>query len=128
QSFFAFDIFVRDARPAADLGLTVADAPDPATTKANLTYTATIANRGPAAATGVTLVASLPANATFVSAGGATCTRQGQGTSDGTLTCDAGTIASGSSPLPSIWTVAGAPLAIVHASHLSPSSLLPSHS
>ena len=47
QSFFAFDIFVRDARPSADLGVTLADAPDPATTKANLTYTATIGNGGP---------------------------------------------------------------------------------
>jgi uncharacterized repeat protein (TIGR01451 family) len=97
QSFFAFDIFVRDARPAADLGLTLADAPDPATTKANLTYTATIANRGPATATGVTLVADLPADSTFVSASGATCTRQGQGPSGGTLTCDTGAIAVGSS-------------------------------
>jgi uncharacterized repeat protein (TIGR01451 family) len=97
QSFFAFDIFVRDARPAADLGLTLADAPDPATTKANLTYTATIANRGPATATGVTLVADLPADSTFVSASGATCTRQSQGPSGGTLTCDAGAIAVGSS-------------------------------
>src|SRR6266511_4217921 len=97
QSFFAFDIFVRDARPAADLGLTLADAPDPATTKADLTYTATIANHGPATATGVTLVADLPADSTFVSASGATCTRQGQGASGGTLSCDAGAIAAGSS-------------------------------
>jgi uncharacterized repeat protein (TIGR01451 family) len=97
QSFFAFDIFVRDARPTADLGLTLADAPDPATTKANLTYTATIVNGGPTLATGVTLVADLPAASTFVSASGATCTRQGQGPSGGTLTCDAGAIAVGSS-------------------------------
>ena len=71
--------------------------PDPAATKANLTYTATIANHGPATATGVTLVADLPADSTFVSASGATCTRQGQGQSDGTLICDAGAIAAGSS-------------------------------
>jgi hypothetical protein len=32
-----------------------------------------------------------------VSASGASCTRQGQGQSDGTLTCDAGPIAAGSS-------------------------------
>ena len=67
QSFFAFDVFVRDAHPAADLGLTLADAPDPATTKANLTYTATIANRGAATANGVTLVADLPGASAFVS-------------------------------------------------------------
>ena len=99
QSFFAFDVFVRDAHPAADLGLTLADAPDPATTKANLTYTATIANRGPAIANGVTLVADLPAASTFVSATGATCTRAGQGNTDGRLTCDAGTLAAGSSAI-----------------------------
>src|SRR5262249_53870717 len=88
--------FVRDARPAADLALTLADAPDPATTKANLTYAATIANHGPAAATGVTLITELPAASTFVGATGATCTRQGQGPSDGTLACDTGAIAAGS--------------------------------
>jgi uncharacterized repeat protein (TIGR01451 family) len=102
QSFFAFDIFVRDARPAADLGLTLADSPDPATTKADLTYTATIANRGATTATGVTLVANLPPDSTFVFASGARCTRAGQGNSDGTLTCDAGTLAAGSSAIVTI--------------------------
>src|SRR5439155_7503671 len=33
QSFFAYDIFVRDARPPADLSLTLGDAPDPATVR-----------------------------------------------------------------------------------------------
>jgi uncharacterized repeat protein (TIGR01451 family) len=96
QTFFAYDIFVRDARPAADLGLTLADNPDPAATKAPLTYTATIANRGPAAAAGVTLTANLPDASTFTSASGATCTRQGQGQTGGTLTCAVGAVAAGS--------------------------------
>jgi uncharacterized repeat protein (TIGR01451 family) len=97
QSFFAYDIFVRDARPPADLALTLADAPDPATFHGTLTYTATIANSGPTTATGVTLVAALPTGANFLSASGAACTRQGKGKSDGTLTCAVGTLASGSS-------------------------------
>ena len=95
QPFFASDVFVRDARPAADLALTLSDSPDPAAVRGDLTYTATIANGGPAGATGATLVADLPADATFVSATGATCTRGGKGKTNGTLTCDLGTIGAG---------------------------------
>jgi len=97
QSFFAYDIFARDARPPADLALTLADSPDPATFRGTLTYTATISTSGPTTATGVTLVAALPTGANFVSASGAACTRQGKGKSDGTLTCTAGTLATGAS-------------------------------
>jgi uncharacterized repeat protein (TIGR01451 family) len=97
QSFFASDIFVRDARPPADLALTLADSPDPVTIRSELTYTATITNGGPTPATGVTLVAELPADATFVSASGAACTRGGKGKSDGTLTCSVGALATGAS-------------------------------
>ncbi len=97
QSFFAYDAFVRDARPAANLALTLADSPDPATVRGDLTYAATISNNGPAAATGVTLVADLPADATFVSASGAACTRGGKGKTDGTLTCSVGSLAAGAS-------------------------------
>ena len=97
QSFFAYDIFVRDARPPANLALTLTDAPDPATVRGTLIYTATIANAGPTNATGVTLVADLPADATLVSASGAACTRQGKGKGDGTLTCAVGTLPAGSS-------------------------------
>jgi uncharacterized repeat protein (TIGR01451 family) len=92
QGFFAYDIFVRDARPSADLALTLTltDAPDPATVHGNLTYTATVANGGPAIATGVTLVAGVPADATFVSASGAACTRAGKSSRGGTLTATRG--------------------------------------
>jgi uncharacterized repeat protein (TIGR01451 family) len=97
QPFFASDIFVRDARPAADLALTLSDSPDPAAVRGDLTYTASVANGGPATATGTTLVADLPADATFVSATGATCVRGGKGKTNGTLTCDLGTIGAGTS-------------------------------
>jgi uncharacterized repeat protein (TIGR01451 family) len=97
QPFFASDVFVRDARPAADLALTLSDSPDPAAVRGDLTYTASVANGGPATATGTTLVADLPADATFVSATGATCTRGGKSKTNGTLTCDLGTIGAGAS-------------------------------
>src|SRR5262249_21008581 len=44
QSFFAFDIFVRDVRPTTDLSLTLADSPDPVAVRSDLTYSATIRN------------------------------------------------------------------------------------
>jgi uncharacterized repeat protein (TIGR01451 family) len=102
QSFFAYDVFVRDARPAADLSVALGDSPDPAAVRGDLTYTATIANAGPASATGATLVADIPADAIFVSASGASCTRGGKGKADGTLTCTVGTLAPGSSATVSI--------------------------
>src|SRR5439155_15272399 len=64
---FAYDVFVRDMRPQADLSVTQSDSPDPAAARGQLTYTVTVRNDGPAGATGVTLVDSLP-DAAFVSA------------------------------------------------------------
>jgi uncharacterized repeat protein (TIGR01451 family) len=57
--------------PAAgttDLSLAKTDAPDPVSVGANLTYTLTITNNGPGAASNVVLTDTLPANALFVSA------------------------------------------------------------
>jgi uncharacterized repeat protein (TIGR01451 family) len=85
---------VRDARPQADLSVTKADSPDPVALRGNVTYTVTVANSGPAAATGVTLVDQLP-DAVFVSATTTqgTCVRDGKGRRDGTVTCDLGSLA-----------------------------------
>ena len=74
EDTFRSDVFVRDARPVADLALTLADSPDPATVRGNLTYKATITNGGAAEATGVTLVAEFAADASITSTTGATCT------------------------------------------------------
>ena len=52
----------------------------------NLTYTVTVTNNGPSAATNVVLTDTLPANVTFVSAT-APCTQAA-----GTVTCNLGTI------------------------------------
>jgi len=59
---------VRSVTPAADLGLTVADSPDPVTVGNNITYTMTVLNNGPDVATGVTLTTAVPVGTTFVSA------------------------------------------------------------
>lgn len=59
------------APPATDLSVSLAATPQPLRLAAGLlTYTATVTNRGPNHATGVTLVDTLPAGADFVSATG----------------------------------------------------------
>lgn len=75
----------------ADLKLTMSDAPDPVRVGANLVYTVTVTNQGPAAASGVKLTDKLPANVNFVSAVPA------QGTCSGTatVTCSIGNLAVG---------------------------------
>lgn len=58
-----FDVLLQD-----DLSITTTASPDPVAIGASLTYTITVANAGPSAATGVTVTNHLPAGATFVSA------------------------------------------------------------
>jgi uncharacterized repeat protein (TIGR01451 family) len=93
------DIFVHDRRPPADLSLAKADSPDPVEAKTELTYTVTVTNNGPSAATEITLTDQLPEGAVFVSASPTqgTCSRDGKGKSDGVLTCDLGELAAGAS-------------------------------
>ena len=90
---FAFDVYVADLREAADLSVNKSDSPDPVTTRANLTYTITVNNFGPGAASGVSLTDQLP-DVTFVSATASqgSCTRSGGGKADGLVTCALGTI------------------------------------
>jgi uncharacterized repeat protein (TIGR01451 family) len=54
----------------ADLSVTNAATPNPVTAGQNITYSQTVNNGGPAAATTVTLTETLPANTTFVSLNG----------------------------------------------------------
>jgi uncharacterized repeat protein (TIGR01451 family) len=90
--FGAF-VLTLDEIGKADLSLTKTDAPDPVLVGQELTYTLTVANAGPHAATGVMLTDSVPSGATFVSAAA------GQGTCTGTPTvaCSLGTLGSGGS-------------------------------
>ncbi len=52
---------------ATDLAITLSDAPDPAVTGANVTYTIRVTNNGTVAAGAVTVTDNLPASVTFVS-------------------------------------------------------------
>jgi uncharacterized repeat protein (TIGR01451 family) len=81
------DVYVSDRRPAADLSLTKADAPDPVAPRATLTYTLDATNNGPNAAPDAHLLDTLPEGVTFVSAS-AGCTH-----SAGQVDCALGTLA-----------------------------------
>jgi uncharacterized repeat protein (TIGR01451 family) len=93
------DTFVRDMRAAADLGVSIADTPDPVVERDQVTYTVSVDNLGPGEATNATLVDTLPADPTFVSATASqgSCVRDVNSNSGGVLTCDLGTIAAGDS-------------------------------
>jgi uncharacterized repeat protein (TIGR01451 family) len=77
----------------ADLGVSMTDAPDPASVGQPVTYTIGVTNAGPSIATAVALADTLPSGATYVSAASTagTCTHAGSGVS-----CDIGTLAAGS--------------------------------
>jgi len=74
--------------PGADLTVSKADEPDPVIPGTPLTYTIAVTNNGPLAATGVTVMDTLPQTVTFVSSSAS------QGTCSGTdtVTCNLGTI------------------------------------
>lgn len=74
---------------SADLTIAKTDSPDPVAAGAALTYAIEVDNRGPNAATGVTVTDQLPKDVDFVSAtvGGGQCARKGR-----KVTCTLGTI------------------------------------
>jgi uncharacterized repeat protein (TIGR01451 family) len=90
--FNFMDVYALDMR--ADLSVTNSDAPDPVVVRANLTYTVTVQNSGPATAQGVTLTDQLAVDAAFVSAtpSQGTCARAGKGGREGDLVCAFGAI------------------------------------
>lgn len=84
---------------AADLVVTKGDSPDPVTAGSNLTYTITVANNGPDAASTASWSDTLPAGTTFVSmpaVPGWTCTTPAVG-AGGTVSCSNSLFAVGSS-------------------------------
>lgn len=80
--------------PPADLGITKTDSADPVSPGDPLSYSLTIANLGPADATAVVVVDTLPSGIAFVSStpGPPTCILAGA-----TLTCALGSLTAGSS-------------------------------
>jgi uncharacterized repeat protein (TIGR01451 family) len=73
---------------SVDLAITKTGDPDPVKVGDELTYTLLVTNDGPQDATGVTVVDTLPAGVTFVSAS-VGCTEMG-----GVVTCDVGDLAA----------------------------------
>ena len=88
-----FDAALQDVTKA-DLSLVKSDAPDPAKVGAALTYTLAVKNNGPAGATGVTVVDTLPKNAGYSSASTTqgTCSSK---PSKSTVTCSLGALPGG---------------------------------
>ena len=76
---------------AADLAITLTDAPDPIRSGTNVTYTLTIFNNGPAAAAATTATLNVPAGVTFVSA----TPSRGTCVPASTVNCNLGTVAAG---------------------------------
>lgn len=73
----------------ADLSLTKTGSPNPVTVGSSLTYSVTVINHGPDAATGVVMTDTLPASVTLISA----TSGQGSGSGTGTVTCTLGSLA-----------------------------------
>lgn len=84
---------------AADLSVTKVDSPDPVNTGSNLTYTITVTNNGPDAATNASWTDTLPAGTTFAGiddVSGWSCSAPEAGDS-GTVSCSNPSFAVGSS-------------------------------
>lgn len=82
----------------ADLAVTKVDTPDPVAAGTNLTYTITVANNGPDAASTASWSDTLPAGTTFVSlsaVAGWSCTTPSVG-AGGTVSCSSASFAVGS--------------------------------
>jgi uncharacterized repeat protein (TIGR01451 family) len=99
---FVLPIATRRSQAAiagADLSVSKVDNPDPVNTGSNLTYTITVTNNGPDAATNASWADTLPAGTTFVAlseVGGWSCISPDSGDS-GTVSCSNPSSAVGSS-------------------------------
>ena len=87
---------VTEIDPRADLTITKTSSPDPVLLGQELSYSVTVTNAGPSEAVDVVVSDTLSEGVTFASAS------EGCTESDGTVTCDAGTIGSGDSVTVSI--------------------------
>src|SRR5205814_5040495 len=80
--------------PSADLSLSTSVTPAPPITGTNFTYTIIVTNRGPDAATNVTMIDVLPTDVSFASVASSqgNCTNHG-----GIVTCDLAFLTNGAS-------------------------------
>jgi uncharacterized repeat protein (TIGR01451 family) len=106
----------------AELSLTKTDSPDPVEIEQNLTYTATITNSGPNAATGVALTDTLPTDAIFVSAtpSQGSCTE-----ASGIVTCNLDELANGASATVTVVVIPTAPGTITNTASITSDVLDP---
>lgn len=79
----------------ADVSIALADTPDPVSGLGSLVYSISVANAGPSAARGVSVVQTLPAGVSLSSAAG---TDWSCGEASGTLTCTRATLGLGAGP------------------------------
>ncbi len=97
-------------RQSADLSVTKVDTPDPVIAGASITWTVTVSNAGPDAATTVALVDALPSGTTFVSLAapaGWSCSTPTVGL-NGTVSCSTASMPVGSAAFTIVAAVSGA--------------------
>jgi uncharacterized repeat protein (TIGR01451 family) len=85
-------VIIGGGAPPADLAITKTDDPDPVSVGGELTYALTVTNNGPETATKVTVTDDVPAGMTFERVNSS----QGSCTGTTTVTCNLGSLASGS--------------------------------
>ncbi len=96
--------------PVADLSITKSDSPDPVNAGSNITWSITVANAGPSAATAASWSDALPASTSFVSlvsAAGWSCTTPAMG-ANGTISCSNASFAAGNASFTLVAKVAPA--------------------
>jgi uncharacterized repeat protein (TIGR01451 family) len=94
---------------SADMAITKTGAPNPVTEGSPLTYTLVVTNNGPASATNVAVMDTLPSVVTYLSS---TVTPSSQGScseANGTVTCLLGTMANAATATISILSIPGQP-------------------
>lgn len=103
-----------DPAATADLSVTETGSPDPVTVGENLTYTVTVTNNGPHAATGVVLRDTLSEGMRHVSS---TSSQGSCSQAAGAVTCELGSLANGSSATVAIVVTSTEPGGIINTAY-----------
>jgi uncharacterized repeat protein (TIGR01451 family) len=104
---------------SVDLALTKTASPNPGQVGMNLSYRITVTNNGPAMATNVTAMDTLPSGITFVSSS----TTQGACAGTGTVSCGLGSLSSGASAVITIVVAPTAPGTITNSATVNSSEV-----